>query len=107
MKLPTCNLPTRAAWYKLRDSSGGKPGLAKASLGKSLEAFHAALGKASSSGDLAPLNQAVGALRQTAKAFLEDIKKLKNYSKLESTVSREILGKLDAFAKGMEQMAKG
>jgi hypothetical protein len=106
MKLPTCNLPTRAAWYKLRDSAGGKPGLAKASLGKSLEAFHAALGKASSSGDIAPLKQAIGAVRQTAKAFLDDIKKLKN-SQLESTVNREILGKLDAFVKAMEQMAKG
>jgi hypothetical protein len=44
---------------------------------------------------------------QTAKAFLEDIKKQKQYSKLETVVNREILGKLDAFVKSMEQIPKG
>jgi peptidoglycan hydrolase CwlO-like protein len=106
MKLPTCTVPTHQAWEKLRQKTGGKSGLSKVNMGKTLDAFHAALAKSTTSNDLAPTTHAIGTLGKVAHSYLEDIKKLKKFVELESVVSREIIGKLNAFAKGLEQAAK-
>jgi flagellar biosynthesis chaperone FliJ len=106
MKLPTCTVPTKSSWEKLRQTAGGKAGLSKTSLSKALETFHAALSKANTSGDLANANLAISALSKAAKAYLEDVKKTGKYHELESTISREVIGKLNAFVKAMEEAAK-
>ncbi len=106
MNLPECRVPSRAAWEKIRSTAGGKSGLSKVSMGKNLDAFHAAAIKASNTGDLAPLNIAIGTLNTKAHAYLEDIRKLKKYPKLETAVTQDIIGKLSAFVKGMEQAAR-
>lgn len=106
IQLPECHVPSRAAWEKIRKTAEGKSGLSKVSMGKSLDAFHAAAVKSANTDNLAPLNQAISTLNTAAKSYLEDVKKLKKYPKLENAVNQEIIGKLSAFVKNMEQAAR-
>ena len=80
--------------------------MSKVSMGKTLDAFHAALAKTTSSGDLGPANIAIGNLSNVAQSYLEDVKKLKKFPNLEAAVTKEIVTKLKAFVTALEQAAK-
>lgn len=103
--MPANKVPLHAKWKTLRDKSGGKKGLAKVNIGKSLDNFHSAVQKAGSSGDVAIVSKAISALDKNLKVYLAAISKKKEYNELVSTVKREMQSPLNAFTKGFEKMA--
>ena len=105
MKMPVNKVPLHAKWKTIRDKSGGKRGLAKVNIGKSLDNFHAAVKKAESSGDVAIVSKAISVLDKNLKVYLSAILKKKEYNELVSTVKREMQSPLNAFTKGFEKMA--
>lgn len=105
MNLPATKVPVRKKWRTLRDKSGGKKGLAKVSIGKSLDDFHAAAEKTNKSGDVAIVSQATTKLEKDLKSYVAEISKKKEYNELTSTVKRELLSPLSSFSKEFEQLA--
>ena len=105
MKMPANKVPVRQKWQALRDKSGGKKNLAKVSIGKSLDSFHAAAEKAARSGDVAVVSKAMAALEKDVKAYIAAISKKKELNELTSTVKRELLSPLQTYGKSFEQMA--
>lgn len=106
MKLPATKVPTRKKWTTLRDKSGGKKGLAKVSIGKSLDTFHAAIPKIKSPDDMPLLTKAMSGLKKDLNAYVTTISKKKEYNELASTVKREVLSPLEAYGKAIQQEAK-
>lgn len=106
MKLPVNKVPTRKQWQTLRDKSGGKKGLAKVSVGKSLDAFHDAVAKTERANDLAIALKAMADLEKDLKTYVAQISKKKEYNELSSTVKREMLAPIDKFRKAMQDMSK-
>jgi hypothetical protein len=105
MKMPVNKVPTHAKWKTLRDKSGGKKGLAKVNIGKSLDNFHAAAEKTEKSGDVAIVSKAMSTLKKNLKLYDSTISKKKEYKDLANMLKRDMLSPLDAFGKGFAQMA--
>jgi len=104
--MPVDKVPISKQWQTLRDKSGGKKGLSKVSIGKSLDAFHDAVEKTARSNDIALVTKTMAALKKDLMAYVAQVSKKKEYNELSSTVKREMLSPLDKYRKAMEDMSK-
>ena len=103
MALPKTKVPTRAQWQTLRDKSGGKKGLAKVSIGKSLDKFHATLAKASKTDDVKAVTDVMASLEKDLNTYAAAVQK--KYNELASTVKREMISPLKAYKKALSDIA--
>jgi hypothetical protein len=105
MKMPENKVPTRKQWRTLRDKAGGKKGMAKVSIGKSLDNFHAAAGKVKTPDDIAAVSKAMTALKKDLKAYFDEISKDKSNDKLAKVVKTDVIAPLETFSRSLSSEA--
>ncbi len=95
------SIPTKSEWQKLRDGAGGKLSEIKGySVGKGLDAYHAALAKSGISGTIRPLAD----LDKGLKSYLDSVKK--SNPKLAAVVQSKLIVEVDKAEKEILEVGK-
>lgn len=107
MAFPKCQVPTRKQWSTSRDLKGGKDGLSKHSMGKSLDKFHSAIASAEKTSDVPAALEACESLSTVFQAYLSDVEKLKKYVELVKYLKTVPIYYLKEFKGKLEDEAEG
>lgn len=107
MAFPKCEVFTRKQWTTARDNAKGKDGLSKQSMGKALDAFHAAIAKAEKKDKVEDADEAIEVLAKVAKSYLADVRKVGGYEALEKVVNSGVVGALERYKAALTNLKPG